>query len=161
MSALKSAESLTLKLNLKKQNSEDFKDLINEDTAVFFDGASMFFAFIGAMEFGFLYTTIIAMIMSFYAFNEVMSLRARKDKESHIQIKSFWIEWYFFITFNFFVMGKTWMTPQLLQSSGIGIDPYSFSYIVLIRHHALCSFMSFTIGIIFFVISLQEGFYTY
>jgi hypothetical protein len=81
MSAFKSAENLTLKL--KKQNSEELK-VINEDTAVFFDGASMFFAFIGAMEFGFLYTTIIAMIMMIYAFNEVMSLRARKDKESHI-----------------------------------------------------------------------------
>ena len=81
MSAFKSAGNLTLKL--KKQNSEEPK-VINEDTAVFFDSASMFFAFIGAIEFGFLYTTIIAMIMMVYAFNEVMSLRARKDKESHI-----------------------------------------------------------------------------
>lgn len=102
MSAFKSAESLTLKL--KKQPSEDKKDL-NEDTAVFADSASMFFAFIGAMEFGFLYTTMISMILMFYAFNEMMSLRERKEKESHIQIKSFWIEWYFFITFNFFLMG--------------------------------------------------------
>lgn len=158
MSALKSAESLTLKL--KKQTSEDKKDL-NEDTAVFFDGASMFFAFIGAMEFGFLYTTIISMILMIYAFNEMMSLRARKEKESHIQIKSFWIEWYFFLTFNFFIMGKTWMTPQLLQSSGIGTESYSFTHVVLIKYHSLVSFMAFTIGIIFFVISLQEGFYSY
>lgn len=147
---------------LKQQQSEDkVREIIHEETAVFFDGMSMFFAFVGAMEFGFLYTTIVGMVLMVYAFNEIMSLRARKDKESQIQIKSQWIEWYFFISFNYFCMGKTWMTPQLLHDSGIGLQPYSLAYVFLIKHHALCSFMLHTFGIIFFVYSLQEGYYFY
>lgn len=122
---------------------------------------SLFFAFIGAMEFGFLYTTMISMLLMGYAFNEMMSLRARKDKESQIQIKSFWVEWYFFIAFNFYIIGKTWMTPQLLHDSGIALDPYGLASVLLIKQHALCSFMMFTFGIIFFVFSLQEGYYSY
>lgn len=58
--------------------------MIQQETAVFLDGTTMFFAFIGAMEFGFLYTTIFAFALMIYAFNEMMSLRARKDKESQI-----------------------------------------------------------------------------
>lgn len=131
------------------------------ETAVFFDGMSMFFAFIGAMEFGFVYTTVITMLLMIYAFNEMMGLRARKDKDSQIQIKSFWVEWYFFGSFNFYIMGKAWMTPQLLQDSGIGLLDDSLANLVLIKYHSFVSFILFTSGLIFFVYSLQEGYYSY
>ena len=161
MSAIKASDSLTHKSKQVSEEKTKLKEIIDVETAVFFDGMSMFFAFIGAMEFGFLYTTLITMCLSVYAFNEMMSLRARKDKESRIQIKSFWVEWYFFASFNFYIMGKAWMKPQLLQDSGIGLNENSIANLVLIKYHSFVSFMLFTFGLIFFVYSLQEGYYSY
>lgn len=51
-------------------------------------------------------------------------------------------------------MGKSWMKPQLLHDSGIGLEENSFADIVLIKYHSFCSFMMFTFGLIFFVYSL-------
>lgn len=53
------------------------------------------------------------------------------------------------------------MTPQLLHDSGIGLEPYGLVSVILIKHHTLVSFMMFTFGLIFFVYSLQEGYYSY
>jgi hypothetical protein len=84
MSANKPKESLINKIKRVPDETDKLKDIIHVETAVFFDGMSMFFAFIGAMEFGFLYATLISLVLMVYAFQEMMRMRARKDKESHI-----------------------------------------------------------------------------
>jgi len=58
-------------------------------------------------------------------------------------------------------MGKSWMKPQLLQDSGIGLQEYSLANVLLIKYHSVCSFMLLTFGLIFFVYSMQEGYYSY
>ena len=68
---------------VERRNS-DTKEPWHDEAAIFFDGFSMVFAFIGAVEFGFLYTTIFTMMLMMFAFNEMMGLSARLEKERMI-----------------------------------------------------------------------------
>ena len=65
MSAFNSPKNLTIE---KKNSEERRKEMLQDEAAIFFDGMCMFFAFVGAIEFGFLYTTIISMLLMIFAF---------------------------------------------------------------------------------------------
>jgi len=47
----------------------------------------------------------------------------------------------------------------LLEASGL--EHTGFLNAILFSYHNLASFVLFTVGVIFFVVSLQEGFYNY
>lgn len=56
---------------------------------------------------------------------------------------------------------KLWLTLSVLQRSGMAPEPGSFLYIVCYEYHGLVVFLMLTLGVILFVISLQEGYYSY
>lgn len=58
-------------------------------------------------------------------------------------------------------MPKYWLTLPLLRSSGMAPEPGSLISLVCYEYHALVVFCLFMLGQIMFVISLQDGFYSY
>ena len=115
----------------------------------------------GALEFGFTYTTIMCEIIMTVAFYEMVKLQSQKDKEAKIVIKSKLTEWYFFACFNFIIIPKTWLTLAVLKHSDMAPEPGSFLSILLYEYHNFISFCLMTLGMMLFVVSLQEGFYSY
>ena len=91
----------------------------------------------------------------------MVKLQRIRDKESKIVIKSKIIEWYFFFCFQLFLIPKTWLTMPILQKSGLAPEPGSLIHLLCFEYHDLTVFILLTIGQILFVISLQEGFYSY
>lgn len=76
-------------------------------------------AILGSLEVGFFYTTILGYVLMTIAFYEMIQVQARQDKEEKIQIKSKWHEWYCYLCLNFYMMPRTWLTKDLLLSSGV------------------------------------------
>lgn len=97
------------------------------------------------------------------AFSEMMTLIANQDKESKIVIKTGYVEWYFYLIVQFSLIPKTWLTRSLLARSGIDLtqESYSLLNMILFEYHNLALFSLWTIGLLLFVVSLQEGFYAY
>ena len=126
-----------------------------------FESFTLLLSAIGALEFGFTFTTVLCEIMMTVAFSQMVSLHRHKGKELKIVFKSKIIEWYFFFCFEFALIPKTWLTLSVLQRSGMAPAPGSLISICCYEYHELIVFMMMTIGIILFVVSLQEGFYAY
>jgi len=95
------------------------------------------------------------------AFFQMVNLHTHKSKELKIVFKSKIIEWYFFLFFEFALIPKTWLTLPVLQRSNMAPAPGSLISICCYEYHELIVFMLMTVGIILFVVSLQEGFYSY
>jgi hypothetical protein len=57
------------------------------------------------------------------------------------------------------MLSKTWLTEELLSNSGIEL-PWILHQIVF-TYNAFFAFGVFAFGLIFFVLSLEEGFYSY
>jgi hypothetical protein len=57
------------------------------------------------------------------------------------------------------MMSKTWLTEELIANSGIELP--LLVHQILFTYHAFFAFCVFAIGMIFFVLSLEEGFYSY
>mmetsp|Transcript_42220 Transcript_42220/g.55622 ORF Transcript_42220/g.55622 Transcript_42220/m.55622 type:complete len:238 (-) Transcript_42220:517-1230(-) len=121
----------------------------------------MLLSAIGALEFGFAYTTIFCMIIMTVAFSEMVKLQRMHQNEVKIVINSRIIEWYFFACFQLLLIPKTWLTLPILQKSGLAPEPGSFIHAFCYEYHSLAVFMLLTFGVILFVVSLQEGFYSY
>ena len=126
-----------------------------------FESLTLVFAVIGSLEFGATYTTLFTYMLMTVAFGEMTRLSRRRDKETHIQIKSKWIDSYFYFAYQFFMIPKTWASHELLTNSGIPIDKATEQYAIMYGYHNLISFCLITFGLILFVYSLQEGFYAY
>lgn len=56
---------------------------------------------------------------------------------------------------------KTWLTLPMLKKSGLAPEAGSMLYMLCYEYHGLTVFCLLTLGIILFVVSLQEGFYSY
>lgn len=69
------------------------------------------------------------------------------------------MQWFFFVTIQFFLATKTWLTQDILYAAGI--VPPQFIDDVLFKYHAFYTFCLVAIGMICFVLSLEEGFYAY
>ena len=95
------------------------------------------------------------------AFSEMMKIQSDAAKEDKIQIKTRYIEWGFYLTYQFFITTKTWLNYPLLQKSDLAPEVGSLFYWIFFRYHNIVSFLLFTAGMMFFVLSLQEGFYAY
>ena len=126
-----------------------------------FESYTLLLAALGALEFGFTYTTIFVQILIAVGFAELVKLQRQKDKEEKIVVKSKILEWYFFFCFQFLFVPNYWLTPALLRSSGIAPEVGSLISLVFFEYHTLVVFSLFMFGMIMFVISLQEGFYSY
>lgn len=126
-----------------------------------FESVILGLSIIGALEFGFTYTTILIEFIMTVAFAEMVSLQSHKEKEAKILFKSYIIEWYFFFCFQFMVIPNTFLTLSNLQRSGLAPQPGSLISILCYEYHDLTAFMLLTFGIILFVVSLQEGYYSY
>ena len=121
----------------------------------------MLLSAIGALEFGFTYTTIFCEIIMTVAFAEMVKLQRIKDKEAKIVIKSKITEWYFFFCFQVMLIPKTWLTLPVLKQSGLAPEMGSLLHMLCYEYHNLTVFTLLTLGIIIFVVSLQEGYYSY
>ena len=86
-------------------------------------------------------------------------MQIRQDKEDRIQIKSNWVEWYYYTVVQFYMVSKTWLTPELLHASGV-VLPEALDDVIF-RYHSFYSFCLLSFGLMFFVLSLEEGFYAY
>lgn len=64
-----------------------------------FESYTMLLSAIGALEFGFMYSTIFCLIIMTVAFSEMVKLQRIKDKEAKIVLNSKITEWYFFACF--------------------------------------------------------------
>ena len=71
------------------------------------------------------------------------------------------MEWYFFFCFQLMLIPKTWLTLPMLKKSGLAPEAGSMLYMLCYEYHGLTVFCLLTLGIILFVVSLQEGFYSY
>ena len=126
-----------------------------------FESYTMLLSAIGALEFGFMYSTIFCLIIMTVAFSEMVKLQRIKDKEAKIVLNSKITEWYFFICFQLMLIPKTWLTLPVLHKSGLAPEPGSFLHSFCYEYHSLVVFTMLTLGVILFVVSLQEGFYSY
>ena len=91
----------------------------------------------------------------------MVKLQRMKDKEAKIVLNSKIIEWYFFACFQLMLVPSTWLTLPLLSKSGLAPEPGSILHAICYEYHSLAVFMLLTLGVILFVVSLQEGFYSY
>ena len=126
-----------------------------------FESYTLLLSAIGALEFGFTYATIFCLIIMAVAFSEMVKLQRMREKEDKIVINSKFTEWYFFACFQLMLIPKTWLTLSVLQRSGLAPEPGSFIYAICYQYHSLAVFMMLTLGIILFVVSLQDGYYSY
>ena len=62
------------------------------------------------------------------AFYEMMQLQANAEKEKMIQIKTRFVEWYFYFSAQFFIITKTWLNYPLLQRSGMAPEIGSIAH---------------------------------
>ena len=79
-----------------------------------FESFTLLLSAIGALEFGFTFTTLLCEIIMTVAFAQMVSLHRHKGKEVKIVFKSWIIEWYFFFCFEFALIPKTWLTLSVL-----------------------------------------------
>jgi hypothetical protein len=79
-----------------------------------FESLTLLIAAFGVLEFGFTYMTAFICLVEVVAYYEMLKLKIRRNKELNIQIKSKWIEWYFFICFLFVTIGRSVAKMQLL-----------------------------------------------
>lgn len=111
------------------------------------------------LEVGFLYSTLIVYALMTIAFYEMIRVQQRHDKEERIQIKTAYVEWYYFFCMQFYMVSKTWLTQDLLYNSGIVLP--TFFDDMLFKYHSFYTFCLLAVGMILFVLSLEEGFYAY
>jgi len=71
------------------------------------------------------------------------------------------VQWYIYFTIQFTLLPKTWLTPQLLEASGLALAKGSLLDLILFQYHNMIVFLLLTSYLIFFVTSLQIGFYGY
>ena len=114
---------------------------------------------VGSLEMGFLFNTVCSYALMTLAFYEMIQVQIRQDKEDRIQIKSNWVEWYYYTVVQFYMVSKTWLTPELLHASGVVLPEVLDD--VIFRYHSFYSFCLLSFGLMFFVLSLEEGFYAY
>lgn len=79
-----------------------------------FQSSMLLLATIGLLEVGFIYSTILLYILMTVMFYEMLQVQARHDKEQHITVKSIWIQWYFYIGFQIYMISNTWLTEELV-----------------------------------------------
>jgi len=114
---------------------------------------------LGSIEVGFLYTTIVGYLLMTVAYYEMIKLQARQEKEDHIQIKTKWVEWFYFLVVQFYMVPRTWCTQELLYNSGVFLPIFVDD--MLYKYHSFYCFCLLAAGMILFVLSLEEGFYAY
>ena len=56
---------------------------------------------------------------------------------------------------------RTWLTMPMLEKSGMAPEVGSLVHSFFYQNNSLTVFMLLTLGIILFVVSLQEGYYSY
>ena len=158
-----SGSDASLGVSTRRLNANGRKQAAGTEGEVpgIFESCTLLVAFLGMLEVGFIYTTMFAVLLMTVAFAEMMRLQADKAKEEKIQIKTRYVEWYFYVALQFCIAPRTWLDYPLLQRSDLAPESGSLPYKLLYQYHSLASFVLLTFGLILFVVSLQEGFYPY
>lgn len=112
-----------------------------------------------SVEIGFLWTTIIAYILMTVAYYEMIKVQTRQTKEENLSIKTKWVEWYFYGCIQFYMVSRTWLTKEILSNTEIYLPKILDE--MLFKYHSFYTFCLLASGMIFFVLSLEEGFYAY
>lgn len=113
----------------------------------------------GLLEVGCIYTTLLVYLMMTIAFYEMICVQRNEEKETVIQIKTVWVEMWFYAAAQFYLVSKTWLTQDLLTKSHIFLP--SLLDDMLFKFHSFYTFCFLAGGMILFVLSLEEGFYAY
>ena len=147
------------KFKLDDEPSSFFKSI--EVEISFFESFTLLVSMFAMLEVGFFYTTFATMILATVAFYEMIQLQENRAKEDKIIVKSSYVDWSFYFTFQFLLTTKTWFNRALTVKSGLAPESGTLLFEVLFVQNNLVSFIFFTLSIMFFVMSLQEGFYAY
>lgn len=51
---------------------------------------------IGSVEVGCIYTSILCYVLMTVAFHEMIKVRARQEVEKNVQIKTHWVQWFYY-----------------------------------------------------------------
>ena len=84
-----------------------------------FESFTLLASMLGMLEVGFLYSTIAIIVLATVAFAEMVQLQANRAKEEKIQIKTNYIDWCFYLSFQFFMTTKTWCNYPMMLKSGL------------------------------------------
>lgn len=68
----------------------------------------------GSVEVGCIYTSILFYVLMTVAFHEMIKVRARQELEEIVQIKTHYVQWFFYCCIQFFMITRTWLTQDLL-----------------------------------------------
>ena len=110
-----------------------------------------FLLVIGAGQF---YLILCVQLLNMLIFSELNSLKRNEEKEAKIPMTKF-INWYFFLVFNYFGLGKfvAFKLPYLgVEHPWLG---------QLLAYHSFVTFCLFIVGFLSFVLSLKQGFLKY
>jgi CDP-diglyceride synthetase len=147
-------------LDFKHESKPEHKVTIhlefNEADVGLFESFTLFIAAIGLLEIGFTYMTGFILILCAVAYHEMLQLKIKRTKEMNIQIKSAWVEWYFYFCFTFLTSCKLVTKLDILNKAATD-DRIR----MVLDHHSTISFCLFIAGAICFVLSLEEGFFLY
>ena len=69
-------------------------------------------------------------------------------------MKSSYVDWSFYFSFQFFLTTKTWYNRAMAVKSGLAPESGTLLFEVLFVQNNLVSFIFFTFSIMFFVMSL-------
>lgn len=112
-----------------------------------------------SVEIGFLWTTVIAYVLMTVAYSEMIKVQTRQAKEEILNIKTKWVEWFFYACIQFYMVSRTWLNKELLTNTEIYLPQVLDE--MLFKYHSFYTFCLLAAGMIFFVLSLEEGFYAY
>ena len=105
---------------------------------------------------GHVYCAILVLILAFFMYKEIISLKRKEDKDKKSLVS--WIDWYYFASFAFLMIPNLFVRRVLVEDA---IPPGTFLHWVLYDYHKLISFGLFVFGILLFVWSLEKGSYRY
>ena len=108
----KESDTKTEASPLKTSSEEDKPSSLFKNIEVeisFFETFTLVMSILAMLEVGFFFTTIACMVLSTVAFAEMMQLQANRAKEDKISIKTSYVDWCFYFSFQFFITTKTWL----------------------------------------------------
>lgn len=74
-----------------------------------FESYTLLLSMLGLLEVGFIHATVFVYILMAVAFAEMMKLMENRAKEEKIQIKTKYVDWYFYFAIQFFTITQAWL----------------------------------------------------
>mmetsp|Transcript_40656 Transcript_40656/g.39274 ORF Transcript_40656/g.39274 Transcript_40656/m.39274 type:complete len:117 (+) Transcript_40656:221-571(+) len=105
---------------------------------------------------GHMYCAMLVFWIASTMYKEIISLKRRKDKDEKITFS--WIDWYYFSVLMFYMVPKLFLRRVLMEKA---LEVGTLFHTVVYYYHNIISFNLFVLGILFFVLSLNQGSYRY